>query len=391
MQVERSHLAVHAQPEYAPKVGATSDHAALQAKLMPTGDAALLADPTPVATPQACSVDLVQRRRREESMCSCRRRSGWSDGGWRCVSDIVVVTEPVWSDDFDNDVSDRRLNSTKWGHIIGPNPSNNNELQYYTDRPGNVRVGGGVLTIIAKRDGYKDMNYTSASVKTRGLGDWGPGHRVEVRAKLPVGVGTSPAIRMLPTDNAYGGWLDSGQIDIMEAFGHSPNKIFGSVHTGAYNHMNVTHKGIYFNTSLAQWHTYSIDWEETQIKWYVDGDQYNSFAPDTNDSSKWPFDQRFHLIITLAIGGTSGGSVGFGSDDQIMEIDYVRVYCLDGGQSCRTQPFSCCSECKFYMPFCSPLSKKCYTSKSKDYHQSCPLPVLAETGSVRSGSAMKVE
>jgi beta-glucanase (GH16 family) len=226
------------------------------------------------------------------------------------------------------------------------------------------------------------MDYTSASIKTKGLGDWGPGHRIEVRAKLPMGVGTWPAIWMLPTDKVYGGWPDSGEIDIMEAVGRSPNKIFGTVHTGAYNHMRGTHKGKNYYTDPAQWHTYSIDWEETQIKWYVDGNHYNTFAPsDTSNSQKWPFSQRFFLIINLAIGGTLGGSVRFGSREQVMEVDYVRVYCLDGGQSCKTPSYSCCNNCK-NMPFCSPQSRQCYANKNKEYYESCSLPELAEAKSM---------
>jgi beta-glucanase (GH16 family) len=324
-------------------------------------------------------------------MCSCRRRSGWADGGWRCVSDVVVGAEPVWSDEFNNAAGSGRLDSSKWDHFIGPN-YNNQEKQYYTDRAENYRVSGGVLKIIGKRERYGGMDYTSASIKTKGMGDWGPGHRIEVRAKVPMGVGTWPAIWMMPTDSAYGGWPDSGEIDIMEAVGRSPDKLFGTVHTGAYNHMKGTHQGSNYYTDPSEWHTYSIDWEDTQIKWYVDSYYFNKFAPDdTSNTAKWPFDQRFYLILNLAIGGTLGGSVRFGDEDQVMEIDYVRVYCLDGGQTCTTPRFSCCNGCKSYMPFCSPESQNCYTTKNKDYYESCPRPGLAETSSMRSNTSTKLE
>merc|ERR1712186_74521 len=98
--------------------------------------------------------------------------------------------------------------------------------------------------------------------------------------------------------------------------------------------MKGTHKGKSFYTDFSEWHTYALNWEEDRLTWYTDGNLYNTFAPDnTNDYAKWPFNRRFYLILNLALGGNLGGHISF-EDDQVMEIDYVRVFCLDGSTNC---------------------------------------------------------
>jgi len=115
-----------------------------------------------------------------------------------------------------------------------------------------------------------------------------------------------------------------------------------------------------------------LDWEHNKLKWYADGNLYNTFEPyNVLDSKEWPFDKTFYMILNLAIGGNLGGSVRF-DDDQVMEIDYVRVYCLDGTTTCPQVPEkkSCCEECSG-KNFCSPVSGTCYEAKNKDYYESC--------------------
>lgn len=243
----------------------------------------------------------------------------------------------VWSDEFEDVNGDGTVNLTKWSYLNGPNP-NNQELQYYTDSPANSRIEDGKLKIVGKCEDYKGMSYTSARLVTKNLGDWGPGHRIEVKAKLPNGKGTWPAIWMLPTDNKYGGWPDSGEIDIMESVGCTRGSVYGTVHTGAYNHMKNTQQGVKYYTDETNWHTYAIDWDDYKIAFYVDGEHYFTFSADTGSTAKWPFNQRFYLILNLAVGGSWGGfclnggpscssADHFGSD-QVMEVDYVRVYDL---------------------------------------------------------------
>jgi len=327
-----------------------------------------------------CKAGDVRRRRRGEGadaggdMCSCRRRSSGMryDGGWLCQNDRMVQeesnwTRPVWSDEFNRGSS---VDSTKWSVTDSGSGNGNNELQWYTTRSDNIFVDDGVLKIVGKREEYGGKPFTSAKITSKDMGDWGPGVRIEIRAKLPLGVGTWPALWMMPTDSDFGGWPKSGEIDIMEAVGRSHGKVFGTIHTDAYNHMRGTHKGKSFYTDYSEWHTYALHWEEDKLLWFADGNLYNTFAPDDVESwSKWPFSRRFYLILNLAIGGNLGGSVKF-YDDQVMEIDYVRVYCLDGSKECTTPKFSCCSKCSG-KPFCSPSSHSCYDEKAKDYYESC--------------------
>jgi hypothetical protein len=243
----------------------------------------------------------------------------------------------VWADEFNVDGG---VDRSKWAYQNGPNPSNQ-ERQYYTDRADNSFVQNGALQIIAKCESYASYSYTSARLRTKGLASWGPGHRVEARIKLPVGRGTWPAFWMLPTNNAYGGWPNSGEIDILETVGCTQGKVYGTVHTGAYNHMKGTQKGSSTPTDYSQWHTYTVDWSSGGVKWYLDGKEYYSYAPDNfNDSSKWPFNQQFYIILNVAVGGSWGGfcfnggrpscssNSDFGSP-QVMQVDYVRVYKLN--------------------------------------------------------------
>lgn len=324
-----------------------------------------------------CSSTSVRRRRRAESMCSCRRRSSGMryDGGWVCQNDKMAqepseYVNPVWSEEFDDDRGDGSIDEFKWNLIHSGSGNGNNEAQFYTTRRDNLYIEDGILKIVGKREGFDGKDYTSGKITTKHQGDWGPGTRIEVRAKLPLGVGTWPAIWMMPTDMNYGGWPDSGEIDIMEALGRSHGKVFGTIHTGAYNHMKGTHQGKSFYTDFSEWHTYALHWEEDKLTWYVDGNEYNTFAPDNvNDYAKWPFNRRFYLILNLALGGNLGGSIQFW-EDQVMELDYVRVFCLDGTTSCKTEKITCCDRCSGE-PYCSPKSGNCYNEKRNDYYDSC--------------------
>ena len=240
----------------------------------------------------------------------------------------------VWSDEFDYiGLPD----SAKWGYDVGATGWGNQELQNYTShRPENARVQDGRLIIEAQRDGPKNQPYTSARLISKGKGDWTYG-RFEVRAKLPSGRGTWPAIWMLPTLKSYGdvSWPDNGEIDIMEHVGFDPDVIHGSAHTRAYYYSIDSQKTatITVPNSRTQFNVYAVEWTPEEIRWYVNGNQYCTFKNErlTNQSAdykQWPFDKPFHLILNIAIGGTWGGAQGV--DDSIwpqrMEIDYVRVY-----------------------------------------------------------------
>ncbi|MGM0621940.1 MAG: family 16 glycosylhydrolase, partial [Bacteroidota bacterium] len=154
--------------------------------------------------------------------------------------------------------------------------------------------------------------------------------RIEVKAKLPEGRGTWPAIWMLPTDWEYGGWPASGEIDIMEHVGYDFGTVHGTIHTEAYNHSIGTQLGktVDVENVASQFHVYAIDWTEDEIVWYVDGEEYYRVENPDKTYKEWPFDKRFHLILNIAIGGDWGGAQGIDPElsEATMEIDYVRVY-----------------------------------------------------------------
>jgi beta-glucanase (GH16 family) len=232
----------------------------------------------------------------------------------------------VWSDEFGkNGLPD----SSRWGYDKGGTGWGNNELQFYTGRKENASVKNGRLIIEARKEDYKDKKYTSARLVSKNKGDWKYG-RIEVRAKLPKGKGIWPAIWMLPTRWVYGGWPKSGEIDIMEFVGYMPDSVFGSVHTGLYNHSIGTQKtkGLAFRDLGTAFHVYAIDWVAEKISFLIDDKKYFEFKNERSGPAAWPFDQEFHIILNIAVGGNWGGK--YGVDDSIfpqtMEIDYVRVY-----------------------------------------------------------------
>jgi len=244
--------------------------------------------------------------------------------------------QPVWCDEFNyTGLPDSDL----WNYDIGGSGWGNGEAQYYTfEDEDNAYVGNGVLTIKAIKEYYQGNEYTSARLITKNTGDWLYG-KIQVKAKLPSGKGTWPAIWMLPTDWEYGGWPDSGEIDIMEFVGYDGNRVHSTIHTKAYNHSIGTQVGVSktLNDLEDAFHVYEIEWEPGVIRTYVDGEIYATFDYDAADNiynenfEAWPFDKDFHLILNLAIGGAWGGAQGI--DDSIFPteflIDYVRVYQKD--------------------------------------------------------------
>lgn len=233
----------------------------------------------------------------------------------------------IWADEFDGT---GLPDDTRWGYDVGGHGWGNGESQYYTDhRAENARVENGTLVIEARLEPFEGSSYTSARLLSKNKGDWTYG-RFEARAMLPAGRGTWPAIWMLPTDWVYGGWPDSGEIDIMEHVGFDVGKVHGTVHTKAYNHTLGTQKGgsIQVPDATTAFHVYAAEWSPERIDFFVDSALYFSFENEHGDSAVWPFDQRFHFVLNIAIGGSWGGAQGI--DDSVfpqrMVVDYVRVY-----------------------------------------------------------------
>ncbi|MDD8016844.1 MAG: glycoside hydrolase family 16 protein [Bacteroidota bacterium] len=231
----------------------------------------------------------------------------------------------VWNDEFDGP----SIDPTKWGYETGGSGWGNNELEYYTDRKENSFIENGSLVIQALKENYSGKSYTSARMVTKYRGDWLYG-RFEIRAKLPYGVGTWPAIWMLPTDWAYGGWPASGEVDIMEHVGYDPNVIHGSTHCQKYYFKIGTQKTATIKETnvFSEFHTYGVEWFPEKIDFFVDSVKYFSSTNDSTGWEAWPFDKRFHLLLNIAIGGDWGGAKGVDNSifPQRMYIDYVRVY-----------------------------------------------------------------
>ncbi len=240
----------------------------------------------------------------------------------------------VWADEFEtpglpepaNWAYDTHANATGWY---------NNELQYYAaDRLENARVEDGKLIIEARRetlDQHPDhggQDYSSARLFTAGLHSWTYGF-FEVRAKIPCGRGTWPAIWML-SENADE-WPMDGEIDIMEHVGHDRGVIHGTVHTEAFNHTKGTQRGGQKRVRDAcdAFHDYQLLWTPEVIRFGVDDEGYHEFRNDgSGDRKRWPFDRPFHLILNIAVGGDWGGAEGV-SDRSFparMEIEHVRVW-----------------------------------------------------------------
>lgn len=279
--------------------------------------------------------------------------------GWRLV----------WSDEFDGADIDPEL----WTREVDCWGGGNEERQCYTASDRNARVEDGCLVIEAHLEetsgpawparlmdeltpeqqiATRTQPFSSARLNTQGNGDWRYG-RIEVRARLPEGQGTWPAIWMLPSDNVYGGWALSGEIDILEAVnlgapcedcdGPVENRMFGTLHFGgAWPHNRHENRRTTLPTGPAGeqvFHVFAVEWTEGRVEWFLDGESYGSLTPEnwTTDSPlaagnpNAPFDQRFYLILNLAIGGhlaeshTAGG-VDYEGYPRQFQVDWVRVY-----------------------------------------------------------------
>ncbi len=237
----------------------------------------------------------------------------------------VFETTPMWEDNFNTTgIPD----PAKWGYDVGGSGWGNNELQYYTNN-GNARVENGNLIIEAKKENNSGREYTSARLVTKGKGDFLYG-KFEVRAKIPKGRGTWPAIWMLSTDQVYGIWPASGEIDIMEHVGYDPNKIHSTIHTTAYNGGRGTQKTgtKIIPDATDAFHVYTTEWTPYAIRSYIDGEKFFEFINEGNGYTVWPFDKKQHILMNIAVGGNWGGVQGI--DNSIfpatMEVDYIRVY-----------------------------------------------------------------
>ncbi|HBL75335.1 MAG: glycoside hydrolase [Bacteroidetes bacterium GWF2_42_66] len=247
-----------------------------------------------------------------------------------CREEITAQKyELVWSDEFG---SNGLPDTDKWGYESGL--VRNKEAQYYTIyRKENARVENGMLIIEARKEKYQDAEYTSASINTFNKKHFLYG-RFEVRAKLPVGKGTWPAIWMLGTNKKEKGWPVCGEIDIMENVGFDSLKIHANIHTGEYNHVKGTGKGstVVIDKPWDDFHVYALEWSKDRLDFFVDSQKYFTYLNDgANNEQTWPFGKPQYLLLNLAIGGAWGGQKGINDAAFPHQycIDYVRVYQKD--------------------------------------------------------------
>lgn len=236
----------------------------------------------------------------------------------------------VWSDEF----TASALNSSAWSNQNGDGcPSicgwGNNELEYYTDRPQNIFFQDGKLIIEARKENFNGRPYTSSKILTAGKKTFKYG-RIDIRAKLPTGKGIWPAFWMLPQGNVYGGWPTSGEIDIMEMVGNDPARTHGTVHYGPGPNSNQISRSraLSSGTLNDEFHVYSLEWQQDQLKWYLDGVLFSTVSKtDILAGTTWPFNEDFYLIFNLAVGGNWPGSPDASTYfPQWLIVDYVRVY-----------------------------------------------------------------
>lgn len=247
----------------------------------------------------------------------------------------------VWSDEFDGDTID----ASKWEHEVNCWGGGNNEQECYVGDAKNSFVKDGALHIVALHDNptgavggpgndptIVTRPYSSARLITKNHGDYKYG-RFEARLTLPYGQGLWPAFWLLPTDNKYGGWAASGEIDIMEAVNLGPgnNKVYGTLHYGGQWPNNV-HTGADVTPPDNVWevaHVYAVEWEEGEVRWFVDDKHYETQTKWNSAAAPFPapFDERFFVILNVAVGGAWPGDANDQTKfPQEMVVDYVRIY-----------------------------------------------------------------
>merc|ERR1719210_6906 len=246
-----------------------------------------------------------------------------------CGTGFLLETDgyhEVWRDEFDGEGP---VDPLKWRSVVAGDGFGSQELQFYTNRSENAWKSDGTLKIRARREDFGGRHYTSAKMESKASWLYGKFH---VRSRmLGTARGTWAAHWMLPTQSVYGGWPRSGEIDIMEHVGYDTGKFHGTVHTQAYHHSIGTQIGGSTTADAYAWHIWTVEWRPDIILFGVNDRVYQVFRQEsTTDKNKWPFDQKFYVILNHAVGGNWGGSQGvddgaFAGDGQIFETDWVRV------------------------------------------------------------------
>lgn len=224
----------------------------------------------------------------------------------------------IWSEEFNG----TQINTQQWNYDIGTGDWGwgNNELQYYTNQSANLSVSNGMATFRALDQPFGNSAYTSSRIQTKNKFSVQYG-KIEARMKLPMGQGLWPAFWMLGQNIDAVSWPNCGEIDIMEHVNNNPF-VNGTLHW--YQNGNQA-SGSSISTDITQFHLYSIEWDDTQIQWFVDGILYKTFNIQSSVHSA--FHQDFFIILNIAVGGLWPGSPDnttiFPAE---MQVDYIRVY-----------------------------------------------------------------
>jgi beta-glucanase (GH16 family) len=251
----------------------------------------------------------------------------------------VATYQPVWADEFDGAAVD----PLHWEMQLGDGcPAlcgwGNAELQYYQSE--NAIVADGELRIVAREESVAGYDYSSARMRSKDLADFELG-RIEMRARMPVGQGLWPAFWMLFTEGVYGTWAASGEIDILEYLGHNPDRAIGTIHYGDVSPGNVSTTNDYILPSGSfdeAFHTFAIEWEACRIRWFVDDNLYATETAWNSTGGPYPapFDEKFHLLLNLAVGGNFPGPPDMSTIfPQQLVVDHVRVLQKDDYPACR--------------------------------------------------------
>jgi beta-glucanase (GH16 family) len=264
------------------------------------------------------------------SLISCGDSSDDDTGGGGSVegcSGLIESAIPkgnndvlIWADEFNTDGSPCSKN---WGYDLGAGGWGNNELQFYT--ASNVSVENGSLKIKVIKEPFQGSEYTSSRIKSQSRFSFTYG-KVEVRAKLPNGGGTWPAIWMLGDNITSIGWPACGEIDIMEHVGNRPGWTSSAIHNPAGYGGGYFGDEQYIADATSAFHVYGVIWTQDKIEFTVDDEIHFTYSPDVKDSNTWPFTAKQFLILNIAMGGNLGGNIPSNFTNSTMEIDYVRVY-----------------------------------------------------------------
>lgn len=243
---------------------------------------------------------------------------------------VITKTNLVFEDNFSTDGA---IDTNTWNVEIGKGPNNdgwgNNELQYYTARPENIKVEGGMLKITALKENYMSSAYTSARITTKGKVSKQYG-RMEARMKLPTGKGMWPAFWMMGSNIDSQPWPQCGEIDIMENKGSQPSTVSGALHGPGYSGGTAKYKSYNFTNSRVdtEFHVYGVEWDQNYVNFYVDNVLYNQYTPESVSGKEWVFNNSpFFMLMNLAVGGNfDGAPLPTTVFPQTMLVDYVRIY-----------------------------------------------------------------